>query len=117
MAPIPTRIPPPEDTPSRDEQRRELIIMLAKGRVAAAKKEEAKQAQLQNINRPQPDPNRSPDVFDLAKADAAARAEFEAAVMKQLDAELAAIERQARIRRKHFQIKMRALAALKGYRK
>lgn len=103
--------------PSREEQRRDLELMLARGRVAAAKKEEAKERERQAVNRFPPPPGRQPDVFDRAKADWNAQAEFEAAVMKQLDAELAAIEQQARIRRKHFQIKMRALAALKGYRK
>jgi hypothetical protein len=121
MAPIPDRIPLQQQTNepkiTREQSLREVELTIARGRVAAAKREEAKERERQAVNAPQPHPGRQPDVFDRAKADWNAQAEFEAAVMKQLDAELAAIERQARIRRKRFQIKMRALAALKGYRK
>ena len=68
---IPTRIPPPEGMPTREESRRELELVLARGRVAAAKKAEAREEELRKINRPQqPHPGtgyvRPLDDFQLA---------------------------------------------------
>jgi hypothetical protein len=94
------------------EQRRDLELMLARGRAQRELKAEARQKELDAINRPPPNPSRLPDVFDIAKQNYYARAEFEAQVMKQLEFEELMIHREARLRREHRQTMERARKAL-----
>ena len=112
MAPIPTRIPPPEGMPTREESRRELELVLARGRIAAAKKAEARE-----VNRPQqPHPGtgyvRPLDHFQLA----AERMALEHAIGEEIEREhaarLAAIKKHFAEKRAHIRLMARARAAL-----
>ncbi len=97
--------------PSRDELFRQMIETLARGRVAAERREEAKAKALADVNRPAAS-QRGFDEFRLAAERMAAREAFVEAVLAQCDVELAAIERAAQLRRKHARIMARAREAL-----
>lgn len=103
MAPIPDRIPSPTA---------ELILMLAKARVKRELAEEAKAKALADINRPPPDPNRPPDVFDIAKENYYARAELEAQLLAEIDREQLLRDAEKRKKREFQQLLKRARAAI-----
>jgi hypothetical protein len=85
---------------------------IARGRAKAEKREEAKQAELKNVNRPPPDLNRSPDVFQQAAEDWYAREAYERAVLAQLEADPAQNDRELQARLKHLRMKRKALQVI-----
>jgi hypothetical protein len=81
-------------TPSR-----EMIMLLARGRARQELREKQKQRELQNINRPPPPANRPPDVFEQAAARYYGHQEAVDAILRELDENLSAIDREFQKRR------------------
>lgn len=88
--------------PTRAEQRRDLELMLAKGRARRELREEKKQQDLQNVNRPSPNPNRPPDDYQIAASRFYEQQSFLEAIDAQHQEEMDAISRHYALRRRHL---------------
>ncbi len=108
MAPIPDR---PSEHPSADELFRQMIETLARGRVAAQRREEAKEKAQSRANLPTPIANDYKYRIDEFAAAAERVREAEAiadAIQAQMEEESAAIHRHYAARRRHIRAMAKA---------